>query len=89
MPVASSAIIVLSQLDDRYFKELSGSNKFTMDFKLFKRGEKRVLVNSTHSTFFRRSVNAEVDNLEAGDYVVHVRIYLPIAMISMALSIYH
>ena len=73
MPVASPAVIVLAQLDDRYFKELSGSSKFTMDFKLFKRGEKHVLVNSSHSTFFGRSVNAELD-LEAGEYVVHVRI---------------
>lgn len=44
-----------------------------MDFKLFKKGEKRVLVNSSHSTFFGRSVNAELD-LEAGEYVVHARI---------------
>lgn len=73
MPVASPAIIVLAQLDDRYFSELSGSSKFTLDFKLFKRGEKNVLINSSHSTFFGRSVNAELD-LEAGEYVVHVRI---------------
>lgn len=72
MPEASPAIIVLSQLDDRYFSDLSGYSKFTLDFKLFKKGDKRVLANSSHSTFFRRSVNAELD-LDAGEYVVHVR----------------
>ncbi|KAF8318702.1 cysteine proteinase [Clavulina sp. PMI_390] len=73
MPKASPAILVLAQLDDRYFSDLSGSSKFTLDFKLFKKGEKEVLVNSSHSMFFGRSVNAELD-LEAGDYVVHVRV---------------
>jgi hypothetical protein len=72
MPTASQTIIVLCQLDDRYFRELSGSNKFTLDFKVFKRGEKKVLMSSSHSTFFRRSVNAELF-LEAGEHVVHVR----------------
>lgn len=74
MPKASTAIIVLSQMDDRYFPDLSGPSKFTLDFKLFKKGEKKVIANSSHSTFFRRSVNCEVE-LEAGDYVVHVRIF--------------
>lgn len=73
MPMASPAIITLAQLDDRYFPELAGSSRFTLDFKLFKKGEDRVLVNSSHATFFGRSVNAEID-LEAGEYVVHVRI---------------
>lgn len=73
MPAASPAIITLAQLDDRYFSELAGSSRFTLDFKLFKRGEQKVLVNSSRATFYGRSVNAEID-LEEGDYVVHVRI---------------
>lgn len=73
MPVASPAIIVLAQLDTRYYAAIAGSYEFTLDFKLFKRGDKQVLMNSSSSTVFGRSINAELD-LEAGEYVVHVRI---------------
>jgi hypothetical protein len=65
-------IVVLSQMDTRYFREISGRSFWTLDFKLFKKGEPDLLASSSHSTFFRRNVNCELD-LDAGDYVVHVR----------------
>lgn len=73
MPAASPAIITLAQLDDRYYHELEGSSLFTLDFKLFKKGEPKVLVNSSYATFYGRSVNVEID-LDEGEYVVHVRV---------------
>ncbi|KAF8316151.1 cysteine proteinase [Clavulina sp. PMI_390] len=72
MPTASKAVIVLAQLDTRFFNEVSGSSQYQLDFKVFKRGEKKIVVNSSSSVLFGRSVNAEVD-LEEGEYVVHVR----------------
>jgi hypothetical protein len=71
LPKASPTIIVLGQLDRRYFNDISGWVEYSLDFKLYKRGEKKVIAYSKHALFWGRSVNAEVD-LEAGEYVVHV-----------------
>ncbi|KAG8743739.1 hypothetical protein FRC12_014972, partial [Ceratobasidium sp. 428] len=70
------AVIVLSQLDDRYFSELSGYSMWSMDFVVYKQGApaEEPYTRSTHTVFWRRSVNVELDHLEAGDYVVHVRL---------------
>ncbi|KAG7093328.1 hypothetical protein E1B28_007008 [Marasmius oreades] len=73
LPTASKAVIVLSQLDDRYFLEISGRCNWTFDFILFKKGERHHIAASSTSRLLTRSVNLEVD-LEAGDYVVHVRL---------------
>ncbi|KAF9262037.1 cysteine proteinase [Marasmius fiardii PR-910] len=74
LPAASPAVIVLSQLDDRYFREIAGRCYWTFDFILFKKGEKQHVGVSSASRLGCRSVNLEVDRLEAGDYVVHVRL---------------
>ncbi|KAF9263950.1 cysteine proteinase [Marasmius fiardii PR-910] len=71
LPAPSKAVIVLSQLDDRYFSEISGRCYWTFDFNLYKKGEKRHIAASSTSRLLCRSVNLEVD-LEAGGYVVHV-----------------
>ncbi|KAH7333018.1 cysteine proteinase [Rhizoctonia solani] len=70
------AIIVLSQLDDRYFSEISGYSQWTMEFVVYRKGDPASdpYANSAHTIFWRRSVNVELGNLEAGDYVVHVRL---------------
>ncbi|KAL0581784.1 hypothetical protein V5O48_000261 [Marasmius crinis-equi] len=73
LPKTSKAVIVLSQLDDRFFKEISGRCYWTFDFVLFKKGEKGYVAESSTSRLYSRSVNLEVE-LEAGDYVVHVRL---------------
>ncbi|TFK77479.1 cysteine proteinase [Pluteus cervinus] len=67
----SFTVIVLSQLDDRYYNDLVGSIYWTMDFVLFKRGEKETIAESSHTTYWTRSVNAE-QYLEAGEYILHV-----------------
>ncbi|KAF8210804.1 hypothetical protein K438DRAFT_1664769 [Mycena galopus ATCC 62051] len=73
IPKPSFTIIVLSQLDSRYFKDISGRSHWNFDFLLFKRGQTEPVANSSHPRFYSRSVNLELD-LEAGDYIVHVRL---------------
>ncbi|KAG6886853.1 hypothetical protein C0995_003947 [Termitomyces sp. Mi166 len=71
---ASPIIIVLSRLDDRYFKELANP-RWTFDFLVFKRGEKKHVAASSSAVFLtQRSVNAELEQLQAGEYIVHVRL---------------
>ncbi|RDB20781.1 Calpain-9 [Hypsizygus marmoreus] len=67
------AIIVLSQLDSRYFKEISGTSSWTLDFVLVKLGDKEPLAEASSPLLYTRSVNLEMD-LEAGDYNVYVRL---------------
>jgi hypothetical protein len=73
IPKPSFTIIVLSQLDTRYFKDISGRFYWSFDFLLFKRGQTEPIAVSSPPRFWSRSVNLELD-LEAGDYVLHVRI---------------
>ncbi|KAK0488665.1 hypothetical protein IW261DRAFT_1639013 [Armillaria novae-zelandiae] len=73
LPAVTKAVIVLSQLDNRYFTPISGRSYWAFDFVVFKKGNKDVLTQSSVSGFLARSVNVELD-LEAGSYVVHVRL---------------
>ncbi|KDN34646.1 hypothetical protein RSAG8_12271, partial [Rhizoctonia solani AG-8 WAC10335] len=70
------AVIVLSQLDDRYFSEISGYSQWTLEFMVYQKGAPAsdAYASSAHTIFWRRSVNVELGTLEAGDYVVHVRL---------------
>ncbi|KAF8194986.1 hypothetical protein BJ912DRAFT_847616 [Pholiota molesta] len=73
LPRPSETLIVLSQLDSRYYRDVAGRAAWTMDFTLVKEGEKIPLAESAHSEFFLRSVHLEIE-LEAGDYIVYVRL---------------
>ncbi|KAG8926735.1 hypothetical protein FRC02_008704 [Tulasnella sp. 418] len=73
IPKATSAIIVLAQLDTRYFDELAGCYMWSLDFTVSKKGDGEVLGSSYYSSQDERSVKLEV-NLEEGEYVVHVRL---------------
>ncbi|KGO41167.1 Alpha/beta hydrolase fold-3 [Penicillium expansum] len=66
-------VIVLSQLDARYFKGLAGEYSFVLKFRLQKDGEQDYLVRSHNSHFMGRSVNAEID-LDPGRYHVLMKI---------------
>ena len=72
IPEATPAVIVLSQVDSRYYGQINGRTRSSLEFVVFKRGEKEVFAQSSSARLFGRSVNVEVD-LEPGDYVVHVR----------------
>lgn len=69
----SNVVIVLSQLDSRYYRDVAGRASWTMDFTLVKEGEKEPLAESAHSEFYLRNVHLEID-LEAGSYIVYVRL---------------
>lgn len=71
IPKPTFAIIVLAQLDSRYFKEISGYSQWSLEFMLFKKDDNEPLGVSVHGSFWGRSVNLELD-LEEGDYVVQV-----------------
>lgn len=73
MKAPSTAVIVLSKLDDRYYLDLCGRANWTLDFSLVKEGERTPIASSNHSYLFRRSVNLEAA-LEAGSYLVYVRL---------------
>lgn len=64
-------MIVLQQVDDRYFSEISGYLQYDFDFAVFKQGTTEVYASSYNTDRWCRSQNCEV-NLEAGHYVVHV-----------------
>ncbi|KAF8797361.1 hypothetical protein BYT27DRAFT_7125840, partial [Phlegmacium glaucopus] len=70
-PGHSTTVIVLSQLDPRYYRDVAGLASWTMDFTLVKEGQKEPIAESGHLDFYLRSVHLEV-NLEAGNYIVYV-----------------
>ncbi|KAJ7122682.1 hypothetical protein C8R43DRAFT_45494 [Mycena crocata] len=67
-------IIVLSQLDVRYFKGISSPCYWNFDFVLYKRGQREPIDASSHSRFTARSVSLEFQELAEGDYIVHCRL---------------
>lgn len=66
-------IIVLSQLDDRYFRGLEGQYVFNLAFRLHRSGQEDYIVRTPPAYRMKRSVNVEV-KLEAGDYTVMVKV---------------
>ena len=69
----TAAVIVLSQLERRFYRDISGRASWTMDFCLVKEGEEDTIAESAHSDFYQRSVHLEVD-LDKGTYIVYVRL---------------
>ncbi|RDW93338.1 calpain-like protein [Aspergillus mulundensis] len=70
---AGPVVIVLSQLDTRYFKGLIGEYSFVLKFRLEKEGQDDYIVRSVNNSLISRSTNAEVD-LEPGSYHVLMKI---------------
>jgi hypothetical protein len=66
-------VIVLSQLDDRYFRGLEGQYRFDLAFRLHKADQEDYVVRSSPGYRQNRSVNVELE-LEAGQYTVLVKI---------------
>jgi hypothetical protein len=64
---AGPFVLVLSQLDDRYYRGLEGQYRFVLNFRLHKKGQQDYLVRSTAPYGQTRSVNVELE-LEAGEY---------------------
>ncbi|KAF1808427.1 cysteine proteinase, partial [Eremomyces bilateralis CBS 781.70] len=69
-------VIVLSQLDDRYFRGLEGPYEFHLQFRLHRKGEEDYIVRSNGAYYMRRSVSVELTEpeLEAGEYTVMLKV---------------
>lgn len=72
MPKDTPAVLVLAQLDDRYFDGLDGDFFWSLDFTLFEENSDVPLASSVHSRLWDRSVKLECDSLKAGNYVIQV-----------------
>ncbi|EMC99760.1 hypothetical protein BAUCODRAFT_30166 [Baudoinia panamericana UAMH 10762] len=66
-------VVVLSQLDDRYFVGLEGQYTYTLSFRLHKKGDPDYLVRSPSSYDMYRSVSTEVV-LQPGTYIVMMKV---------------
>lgn len=69
VPSASEAVIVLAQLDKRYFKELSGQYEWSIDFTLYPMRKTFIVGRSVHSALWERSAKMET-KLTKGTYIV-------------------
>jgi hypothetical protein len=70
---AGPVVIVLSQLDTRYFRGLEGQYDFGLGFRVHRAGEDEYLVRN-HTTYsMNRSCNVELE-LEAGEYTLLIRV---------------
>ncbi|KKZ66922.1 hypothetical protein EMCG_07418 [[Emmonsia] crescens] len=65
-------VIVLSQLDERYFKGLEGQYQFHLQFRLEKEGEEDYVVRNQNNIYMTRSVSADI-TLEPGTYTILVK----------------
>lgn len=73
----SPLVIVLSQLDNRYFRGLQGQYNFRLQFRLHKEGSpgaEEYIVRSHGNYLMDRSVSVELPNVEPGNYVVFMSI---------------
>ncbi|KAK7017653.1 calpain catalytic domain-containing protein [Favolaschia claudopus] len=70
---ATPVMIVLAQLDVRYYHGVTSPFNLDIDFALFRKGEKQPLDLSDHSSNVARSISLEFAELEEGEYIVHCR----------------
>ena len=73
----SPLVLVLSQLDDRYFKGLRGQYTFRLHFRLHEQdrpGAEDYIVRSHGNYLMSRSVSIEIPDMPAGDYSVFISV---------------
>jgi hypothetical protein len=73
----SPVVLVLSQLDDRYFEGLQGQYTFRLQFRLHEvdsPGDDDYIVRSHGNYLMERSVVTELKSLKAGTYTVFVMV---------------
>ncbi|KAF4462584.1 hypothetical protein FALBO_10605 [Fusarium albosuccineum] len=73
----SPLVLVLSQLDGRYFKGLHGQYSFRLHFRLHYEGSPNAedyIVRSHGNYLMERSVSVELPDLPAGNYVVYLKV---------------
>lgn len=73
----SPLILVLSQLDGRYFKGLQGQYSFRLHFRLHyedRPDAEDYIVRSHGNYFMKRSVSVELPDLPSGNYTVYLKV---------------
>ena len=73
----SPLVLVLSQLDKRYFRGLQGQYQFRMHFRLHEQdrpGAEDYIVRTLGNYLMERSVSIEIPNMAAGNYSVFVSV---------------
>lgn len=73
----SPLVLVMSQLDGRYFKGLQGQYSFRLQFRLHymdRPDAEDYIVRSHGNYFMKRSVSVELPDLPAGRYVVYLKV---------------
>lgn len=73
----SPLILVLSQLDGRYFKGLQGQYSFRLHFRLHHEDQpdaEDYIVRSHGNYFMKRSVSVELPDLPSGNYTVYLKV---------------
>lgn len=72
----SPLVLVLSQLDKRYFKGLHGQYRFRLHFRLHDLGrpDAEDYIVRSHQAFMDRSVSVELPDMPAGTYVVYLKV---------------
>ncbi|KAI1331660.1 hypothetical protein F5Y16DRAFT_358893 [Xylariaceae sp. FL0255] len=70
---AGPVVIVLSQLDNRYYRGLEGQYRFELNFRLHKKHQEDYVVRSISPYCQSRSVNVELE-LDDGEYTVLMKI---------------
>ncbi|KFA77633.1 hypothetical protein S40288_08776, partial [Stachybotrys chartarum IBT 40288] len=73
----SPLVLVLSQLDKRYWKGLHGQYKFMLHFRLHdedKPDAEDYIVRSHGNYLMDRSVSVELPDMPAGDYVIYLKV---------------
>lgn len=73
VPKTGPVVIVLAQLDDRYFRGLEGEYRYQLAFRIHKAGHDDYLVRTQTPYRMTRSINVELE-LEQGDYEIRVKI---------------
>jgi len=69
----SPTVIVLSQLNERYFRGLVGQYVFQLSFRLHKAGQEDYMMRTNQAYYGQRSVSIELD-LDAGVYELRLKI---------------
>ena len=73
----SPLVVVLSQLDGRYFKGLRGQYRFRLHFRLHQQDcpdAEDYIVRSHGNYIMSRSVSVELPEMPAGNYVVYLKV---------------
>lgn len=71
----SPLVLVLSQLDRRYFKGLEGQYNFRLQFRVHEQGHlgaEDYIVRSHGNYLMTRSVSSEIPDMPAGNYTVYI-----------------